>query len=81
MTIDPFSPLLGQPQAIELLTQAVKQNRVAPAYLFVGIDGVGKTLAARCFVELLFSAQTRNIASLQSRLRQGNHPDLWWVQP
>lgn len=81
MTNDPFSPLLGQSQAIELLTQAVKQNRVAPAYLFVGIDGVGKTLAARCFVELLFSAQTRNIASLQSRLRQGNHPDLWWVQP
>ena len=40
MTIDPFTPLLGQPQAIELLTQAVKQHRVSPAYLFVGIDGI-----------------------------------------
>jgi DNA polymerase-3 subunit delta' len=81
MTNDPFAPLLGQPQAIELLTQAVKQSRVAPAYLFVGPDGVGRSLAARCFVELLFSSQTRNIDTVQSRLRQGNHPDLWWVQP
>ncbi len=81
MTNDPFAPLVGQQQAIELLTQAVRQNRVAPAYLFVGSDGVGRSLAARCFVELLFSAQARNLASLQSRLRQGNHPDLLWVQP
>jgi DNA polymerase III subunit delta' len=81
MTNDPFAPLLGQPQAQELLTQAMKQKRVAPAYLFVGVDGVGKTLAARCFVELLFSTHTNNIATLQTRLRQGNHPDLWWVQP
>ncbi len=49
----PFQPLLGQPQAVELLTQAVQKNRIAPAYLFVGPDGVGRSLAARCFLELL----------------------------
>ncbi len=83
MTNDLFAPLIGQQQAIELLTQAVRQNRVAPAYLFVGPDGVGKSLAARCFVELLFSSfvKTELITSLQNRLRQGNHPDLLWVQP
>ena len=83
MTIDPFTPLLGQQQAIELLTQAVKQNRVAPAYLFVGPDGVGRSLAARCFIELLFSSdvETKFIASLHNRLLQGNHPDVLWVEP
>jgi DNA polymerase III subunit delta' len=83
MTNDPFAPLVGQQQAIELLTQAVKQNRVAPAYLFVGPDGVGRSLAARCFIELLFSSglETRLITTLQSRLRQGNHPDVLWVEP
>ncbi|BAY37514.1 DNA polymerase III, delta prime subunit [Nostoc sp. NIES-2111] len=83
MAHDPFAPLVGQQQAVELLTQAVKQNRVAPAYLFVGADGVGRSLAARCFVELLFSSivEMRLISSLQQRLRQGNHPDLLWVQP
>ncbi|MHC5831988.1 MAG: DNA polymerase III subunit delta', partial [Nostoc sp.] len=54
--MNPFAPVVGQQQAIELLTQAVRQNRVAPAYLFVGPDGVGRSLAARCFVELLFSS-------------------------
>lgn len=83
MITNPFSQLVGQKQAIELLTQAVKQNRVAPAYLFVGPEGVGRSLAARCFVELLFSSfvEARLIASVQHRLRQGNHPDLFWVQP
>jgi DNA polymerase III subunit delta' len=81
MTIDPFAPLIGQQQAVELLTQAVKQNRVAPAYLFVGTDGVGRSLAARCFVQLLFSGEMGVTESLQNRLRQGNHPALLWVQP
>ncbi|RCJ28028.1 DNA polymerase III subunit delta' [Nostoc minutum NIES-26] len=83
MTYDPFKSLVGQQQAIELLTQAVRQNRVAPAYLFTGPDGVGRSLAAKCFIELLFSSfvETRIITSLQNRLRQGNHPDVLWVQP
>ncbi len=54
---------------------------MAPAYLFVGPDGVGRSLAARCFVELLFSSEIGVNASLQNRLRQGNHPALLWVQP
>ncbi|BAY25012.1 DNA polymerase III, delta prime subunit [Calothrix sp. NIES-2100] len=80
---NPFTPLLGQQQAIELLTQAVKQNRLAPAYLFVGADGVGRSLAARCFIELLFSSsvETKLITSLHNRLLQGNHPDVLWVEP
>lgn len=78
-----FAPLLGQQQAVELLTQAVQQNRVAPAYMFVGADGVGRSLAARCFIEFLFTsaAKKESLSSLQQRLRQGNHPDVLWVQP
>ena len=54
-----FSSLIGQPQAVELLTQSVKQHRVAPAYMFVGADGVGRSLAAKCFIELLFSSSIK----------------------
>ncbi|AFY31921.1 DNA polymerase III subunit delta' [Calothrix sp. PCC 7507] len=82
MTLNPFAPLVGQQQAVELLTQAVRQNRLAPAYLFAGPDGVGRSLAALCFIELLFSeGETRNLTSLHKRLHEGNHPDLFWVQP
>lgn len=78
-----FASLIGQPQAVELLTQAINQNRLAPAYLFAGIDGVGKALAVRCWVEQLFysnlSAQQQ--AQTQNLLHQGIHPDLLWVEP
>jgi len=78
-----FAPLIGQSQAVELLNQAVLQHRVAPAYLFAGPSGVGRSLAARCFLELLFhkNALSAKQPGLQHRLQQGNHPDLLWVQP
>lgn len=78
-----FAQLVGQNQAVELLTQAIIQNRVAPAYLFAGADGVGRSLAARCFIEQLFcaSAPTHKHQQIQNRLQLGNHPDLLWVQP
>jgi DNA polymerase-3 subunit delta' len=78
-----FSPLVGQQQAVELLTQSVKQNRVAPAYMFVGADGVGRSLAARCFIELLFSSSVKpdQIPILHNRIQQRNHPALLWVEP
>jgi len=82
--MDYFTSLIGQNQAVELLTQAVSQNRIAPGYLFVGSNGIGKSLAAKYFIELLFSAhlaEPRLIASVQNRVQQRNHPDLLWVEP
>jgi len=82
--MDYFTSLIGQNQAVELLTQAVSQNRIAPGYLFVGSNGIGKSLAAQYFIELLFSAhlaEPRLIASVQNRVQQRNHPDLLWVEP
>jgi DNA polymerase-3 subunit delta' len=63
--MDFFAQLVGQDQAVELLTQAVIQNRVAPAYLFSGPAGVGKSLAARCFGEQLFCSSFNSGDSLQ----------------
>lgn len=79
-----FASLIGQERAVELLTQAVARNRIAPGYLFVGASGIGKSLAARCFIELLFSVnltEERLISAVQNRVRQRNHPDLLWVEP
>ncbi|MGD2179650.1 DNA polymerase III subunit delta' [Lusitaniella coriacea] len=78
-----FAPLLGQPQAVELLQQAVRQNRIAPAYLFVGSPGIGRQLAAKAFSLLLLGQgiPEKWHAPLQQRLQAGNHPDFLWVQP
>jgi DNA polymerase III subunit delta' len=48
-----FNDLVEQTQAAELLTQAIERDRIAPAYLFVGPDGVGRKRAARLFLEVL----------------------------
>lgn len=101
-----FTPLRGQLRAVQLLTAAVVQGRIAPAYLFVGPEGVGRALGARCFIELLFRqglsdparrsrdpnphpsqapsqdpSRANDGAALRSRLIQGNHPDVLWVEP
>ncbi len=65
-----FSSLVGQPIASYLLGSAIETHRVAPAYLFAGVDGIGKTLAAK-----IFSAQLLGTGSIS------NHPDLIWVEP
>jgi DNA polymerase III subunit delta' len=75
--------LLGQTPAIELLTRSIVKQRLAPAYLFHGADGIGKSLAARCFIELIFTdgvSANESVLILQ-KLHQGNHPDVLWVAP
>ncbi len=86
MAVPPaFAPLRGQSKAVTLLTQAVQQQRIAPAYLLTGAPGIGRRLTARCFVEYLFAMEGELDAPaqqrLQARLAQGNHPDLLWIEP
>lgn len=67
----PFSQLIGQPQAVRLLSQAIAQDRIAPAYLFAGADGVGKKAAAKGFLELICGKP----------VKEGNIADLLWIEP
>lgn len=102
-----FDDLVGQDPAVELLSQAIARDRIAPAYLFVGPSGVGKRLAADRFAEQLLSrrngyraqkadptapdrqqsddsatsSSAPDLARLRQRIRQRNHPDLFWVEP
>ncbi len=48
-----FSELIGQSHIAVSLKSAFEQNSIAPAYLFTGPHGVGKTSAARIFARLI----------------------------
>jgi DNA polymerase III subunit delta' len=65
-----LSKIIGQNLAVSLLKGAIIHNRIVPAYLFAGADGVGKSLAAKCFIAEIFNIQ--NLA---------NCPDILWVEP
>ncbi len=67
-----FSLIVGQTAACELLTQALVQQRLPPAYFFVGPSGVGRALTARQFIRCLLGARTQSLE---------NHPDLLWLEP
>ena len=75
-----FADLLGQPRAVALLEAVLEQQRLAPAYLFAGADGVGRRLAALRFLEGVLAGPAGSPA-LRRRLADGNHPDLLWVEP
>ncbi|MGL6344611.1 MAG: DNA polymerase III subunit delta' [Waterburya sp.] len=83
MKNEDFSSLLGQDQAVELLQQAVKLNRIAPAYLFLGSPGIGRSIAAKIFTRLLLSVDVapEKYPLIERKLASGNHPDLLWVEP
>ena len=77
---DLFADLVGQPRAVGLLTASLERQRLAPAYLFAGPDGVGRRLAALRFLEGLLAGLGGSPA-LRRRLIEGNHPDLLWLEP
>ncbi len=83
MKINHFRQLIGQPSGVTLLQQAIALNRIAPAYLFAGPQGVGRALGAKCFAELLLSLHlsSEKLATLRKRVWERNHPDLYWVEP
>ena len=75
-----FADLVGQAQAVALLEAALTKDRVAPAYLFAGPEGVGRCMAALRFLEGVLQGGQSGLRQ-RRRLEARNHPDLLWVEP
>lgn len=48
-----FEDIVGQAHVTRILQNAIRSNRIAHAYLFTGVRGVGKTTAARILAKAL----------------------------
>jgi len=77
-----FERILGQGDAVRLFRQAVKNGRVSHAYVFLGPDGVGKTLfALEAAKVLLCAAGGCGECGPCHRVAHLTHPDLHVLEP
>lgn len=78
-----FEHIIGQEKAVQLLQQAIKLDRIAPAYLFWGTPGIGKSLTAKAFIRCLLEANTtpEKQSLIAKKLLNKSHPDVLWVEP
>jgi len=78
-----FPQVIGQNQAIDILTSAINLNRLAQVYLFVGPPGVGRRLTAQIFSQIILclNKPTSEHHIIKEEALKGTHTDLHWVEP
>lgn len=83
---DVWDDIAGQDEAVRLLRSALARGRHHHAYLFIGPEGVGKTMTARAFARTLLCPEGA-AGSLCgrcegcARFEAGTHPDFLQVVP
>lgn len=73
--------LVGHKRVLQYLRRAVADSNLAPSYLFTGIKGIGKFLAAQYFISAIMCINSRNGVPCGEcinckRIHSGNHPDV-----
>jgi DNA polymerase-3 subunit gamma/tau len=76
-----FDQVVGQPHIVRTLTNAITSGRIAHAYLFSGVRGVGKTTVARVFAKALVCSEGPtptpcNTCELCRAVTAGTAPDV-----
>ena len=81
-----FTGVAGHEAIRERLAAALNQDTVSHAYLFEGIEGVGKHTMARAFIKALLCTEPQaqhmpcgHCVSCRT-LDSGNHPDVSWIR-
>lgn len=75
-----FAQVAGQQHIVKTLSNALKENKIAHAYLFCGPRGTGKTSMARLFAKSLncedgFGNQCNSCPNCLAVI-EGSHPDI-----
>ncbi|HLQ83348.1 MAG TPA: DNA polymerase III subunit delta' [Pseudogracilibacillus sp.] len=74
-----------QPIASKILTNSVKKDRIAHAYLIQGLRGTGKVEIATLLTQTIFCPNKQGIepcgvCQVCKRVESKNHPDVHWIE-
>ena len=76
---------MGQPQAVRVIKKSLERGSIAHAYLFAGVEGVGKTLCAVSLVQALnCEGQDRGECGscpVCQKIRNFSFPDFRKIEP
>ncbi len=82
-----FAQILGEERAVAIVRNALRQDRIPHAYLFVGPEGVGKRLCALTLAKALNClsppepAECCEQCSSCMKINSGNHADVVLLEP
>ncbi len=80
-----FENIIGNEKIKNLLTLAVKENNVVHSYLFVGENGIGKSLFATEFAKMILCDSFNNKPCKNCKscieFESLNHPDFMKIEP
>jgi DNA polymerase III subunit delta' len=84
--IKSFSRITGQEKAVSFLRQVISSGKIPHAFLFTGIEGVGKTTTALAFCQAINCREPVNGEGCGRcltcrQLISGNFPDLRFIEP
>ena len=74
-----FSNIIGNDAMKQLLNNAINTNNLVHSYMFVGPDGIGKSLFAREFAKMLLclgNSKAEDACSSCIKFNGNNHPDF-----
>lgn len=78
-----FEKIIGNDKVKTFLNKQIEEKHILHSYLFVGIDGIGKTLFAREFARKLLCANQEKAEDCISCIKWNseNHPDFYQIEP
>ena len=81
----PLSAIKGHDKQIGILQKALRENTLAHAYLFTGVDGIGKMTLARALAKILHckntSADFCDCCIPCKQITGDTHPDTLIIEP
>lgn len=80
-----FTDIIGQQKPLTVLRSALASGRLHHAYLFIGLEGVGKHTVALAFAKAIHCSELTNDfcdgCVNCHRIADGNHPDVRVIEP